>query len=264
MIRSRAAGAGGSARRLPAAPSRARSATTSAKRRTHQQEPSASAIDRIEALGLVPVVEIDDPAQAVPLAMALRAAGLLCAEITFRTAAAGEAMRAIRDACPEILLGAGTVLTTEQVDAALTAGASFLVAPGFNPAVVDHALEVGATILPGVCTPSEIEAVMARGLLALKFFPAEAAGGVAFLKAVAPPYPSARFVPTGGINPSNLPDYLVLPNVAACGGSWMVRRQLIAAGDFGAIQRLAAEALAVVAMVRSKAVTTPASRASTD
>lgn len=205
---------------------------------------------QVGELGLVPVVEIGDADLAVPLGRALLAAGLPCAEITFRTSAGAAAIRALRQACPELLVGAGTILTIEQADAAIAAGAQFLVAPGFNPAVVDHARAQGAIFVPGVCTPTEIEMALGRGIDVLKLFPAEVAGGVAFLKAVAPVYPGVRFMPTGGIGPANLADYLALPQVLACGGSWMVKKDLIAAGDFGSIERLAAEAVRLARSAR--------------
>lgn len=207
-------------------------------------------LDRLGDLGIVPVVEIPTADRAVPLGRALLAAGLPCAEITFRTAAAADAIRALRDECPDLLVGAGTILATEQVDAAVTAGAGFLVAPGFNPRVVDHARDRDVPMVPGVCTPSEIEQALGEGIETLKFFPAEVAGGVAFLKAIAPVYRAARFIPTGGIGPSNLADYLALPHVLACGGSWMVKKELLAAGDFAAIERLSAEAVRLAYSIR--------------
>lgn len=207
-------------------------------------------LDRLGDRGLVPVVEIPSVDRAVPLGRALLAAGLPCAEITFRTAAAADAIRVLRDACPDLLVGAGTILSTEQADAALAAGAAFLVAPGFNPRVVEHARELDVPMVPGVCTPSEIERALASGIETLKFFPAEVAGGVAFLEAIAPVYQAARFLPTGGIGPSDLADYLALPNVLACGGSWMVKKDLIAAGDFATIERLTAEAVQLARSVR--------------
>jgi 2-dehydro-3-deoxyphosphogluconate aldolase/(4S)-4-hydroxy-2-oxoglutarate aldolase len=207
-------------------------------------------LPRLGDLGIVPVVEIPSVDRAVPLGRALLAAGLPCAEITFRTAAAADAIRALRDACPDLIVGAGTILTVDQADAAVAAGATFLVAPGFNPRVVDHARGRDVPMVPGVCTPSEIEGALASHVEFMKFFPAEVAGGVAFLKAVAPVYPTVRFVPTGGIGPSNLADYLVLPNVLACGGSWMVKKDLIAAGDFVGIERLATEAVRLARSVR--------------
>jgi 2-dehydro-3-deoxyphosphogluconate aldolase / (4S)-4-hydroxy-2-oxoglutarate aldolase len=209
-----------------------------------------TALAQVGELGIVPVVEIVDADRAAPLGRALIAAGLPCAEITFRTSAAAEAIRALRRSCPELLVGAGTILTTEQADAAIDAGAQFLVAPGFNPVVVDYARGRGAVIVPGVCTPTEIEMALAHGIDTLKLFPAEIAGGVAFLKAVAPVYPGVRFLPTGGIGPANLTDYLALPQVLACGGSWMVKKALIVAGDFALIEQLSADAVRLARSVR--------------
>ncbi len=202
-------------------------------------------LERLGDMAIVPVVEITDVSRAVPLAEALVAAGLPCAEITFRTAAAADAIRAIREGCPDLLVGAGTVLSVEQAEAAVRAGAAFLVAPGSNPEVMAAARRLGRPMVPGVCTPSEIERALADGLDVLKFFPAEVCGGIPFLKAVAPVYPTVRFVPTGGVGPANLAAYLALPQVLACGGSWMVRRELIASGDFEAITRLTSEAIAI-------------------
>ena len=214
-------------------------------------------LPRLGDLGIVPVVEIPSVDRAVPLGRALLAAGLPCAEITFRTAAAADAISALRDACPNLLVGAGTILTVDQADAAVAAGASFLVAPGFNPRVVDHARGRDVPMVPGVCTPSEIEGALASHVEFMKFFPAEVAGGVAFLKAIAAVYPTVRFVPTGGIGPLNLADYLALPNVLACGGSWMVKKDLIASGDFAAIERLATEAVRLARSVRPGPAGTP-------
>jgi 2-dehydro-3-deoxyphosphogluconate aldolase/(4S)-4-hydroxy-2-oxoglutarate aldolase len=209
-----------------------------------------SILERLGELAIVPVVEIGDVGHALPLGEALVAAGLPCAEITFRTPAAARAIRALRAGCPDLLVGAGTVLTVQQAEDAADAGAAFMVAPGSNPEVIAAARRLGTLMVPGVCTPSEIERALAAGLDVLKFFPAEASGGVAFLKAVAPVYPTVRYVPTGGIGPANLPAYLALPQVLACGGSWMVRRELIMAGDFEAIRRSAAEAVALVRATR--------------
>jgi 2-dehydro-3-deoxyphosphogluconate aldolase/(4S)-4-hydroxy-2-oxoglutarate aldolase len=210
-------------------------------------------LDQLGGIGVVPVVEISDAAKAGALGRALAAGGLACAEITFRTPAAAAAIRAIRDECPDVLVGAGTVLTVEQADQAIAAGARFLVAPGLNPTVVRHVLDRGLPMLPGACTPTEIEAATALGIGTVKFFPAEAAGGVAYLRAVCAPYRSVRFVPTGGIGPANLGSYLALPQVLACGGSWMVPRDTLDAGDFEAITRLAAEAVALVRTARPTA-----------
>jgi len=202
---------------------------------------------------VVPVVAIPRADDAVPLARTLVEAGLPCAEITFRTDAAAAAIAAIAAAVPELRVGAGTVLSVTQAEAAIRAGASFIVAPGFDPAVVDVALEHGVPVVPGVCTPTEVTLALSRGLSILKLFPAEAAGGVAYLKALAAPFGAARFVPTGGIGPGNLASYLALRQVVACGGSWMVTRDLIAAGDFDAIGGLAAEARRLACAARPDA-----------
>ena len=210
-------------------------------------------VDQIGHLGLVPVIEITNAASAVPLGQALLAAGLPCAEITFRTPAAAAAIDILRRECPGLLAGAGTVLTPAQVDAAADAGAAFIVAPGFNPATLERARARGLPMIPGVCTPTEIEQALSHGVDVLKFFPAEASGGVAFLKVVSAPYKNVRFIPTGGISASNLASYLVLPQVLACGGSWMVSKELLAGGYFESISRLTSEAVTVVATARLQA-----------
>lgn len=207
--------------------------------------PAEDVQDRIRAARLLPVVVVDEAAQAVPLARALVAGGLPVAEVTFRTAAAAEAIRMISAEVPGILLGAGTVLSVDQVMAAKAAGASFLVTPGFNPAVVEAALAEGLPIVPGINNPTGVEQAMSYGLTAVKFFPAEPTGGVPFLKALTGPYGGMRFVPTGGIGPKNLASYLALPAVLACGGSWMVEPSLIRAGRFDEIASLTAEAVAL-------------------
>jgi 2-dehydro-3-deoxyphosphogluconate aldolase/(4S)-4-hydroxy-2-oxoglutarate aldolase len=207
-------------------------------------------LQRIGQIGIVPVVAIEDAAKAVALGVALLAGGLPVAEITFRTAAAAAAIRAISDACPDVLVGAGTVLTVTQAEQAAAAGAKFIVTPGFDTAVVEWCLAHNMPITPGVMTPTDINQALAKGLSTLKFFPAEAAGGVKTLKAIAAPYGGVKFVPTGGISAANLADYLRLTAVHACGGSWMVEKSLIAAGDFGAITRLSQEAIAIVRAVR--------------
>jgi 2-dehydro-3-deoxyphosphogluconate aldolase/(4S)-4-hydroxy-2-oxoglutarate aldolase len=210
-------------------------------------------VDQIGRLGLVPVVEIPDAALAGPLGQALLAGGLPCAEITFRTSSAAAAIAVLRRECPDLLVGAGTVLTPAQVDAAADAGATFIVAPGFNPATLERARARGLPMIPGVCTPTEIEQALSHGVDVLKFFPAEAAGGVAFLRAVSAPYKNVRFIPTGGVSASNLASYLALPQVLACGGSWMVSQGLLLRGDFEAIRRLTSEAVAVAAAARIQA-----------
>lgn len=199
----------------------------------------------LRALRVVPVITIERAADAAPLGRALTEAGLPVAEVTFRSAAAADAIAVLRQECPDLLVGAGTVLTTDQLDAAMAAGARFAVAPGFNPAVVDRALELGFPIVPGVNSPSQIEQGLSRGLRLLKFFPAEPSGGLAFLAAVAPVYAQVSFMPTGGINRSNLPAYLDRPYVAACGGSWIASADDITAGRFDEIRTRAREAVAL-------------------
>ena len=199
--------------------------------------------EQLAAVRLVPVIVINDVSKAVPLAKALYDGGLPCAEITFRTAQAADAIRAIADELPDMLLGAGTVLTTAQVDKALASGAKYIVAPGLNPEVVKYCQSKNVPMLPGVCTPSEVEQGLALGLSALKFFPAEAAGGVNMLKSLSGPYGGVKFMPTGGITQKNLNEYLSIKSVFACGGSWMVKDDLIAAGDFAQITRLTREAV---------------------
>jgi 2-dehydro-3-deoxyphosphogluconate aldolase / (4S)-4-hydroxy-2-oxoglutarate aldolase len=203
------------------------------------------AIDLLRCLvpvRVVPVVEIGEVRHAIPLAFALANGGLTCVEITLRTAAAAEAITAIATEAPDILVGVGTVRTVEQADVAVAAGAQFLVAPGLSPAVAARAYAQDVPLLPGVCTPTEIEQDADLGLRLLKFFPAEAAGGVAYLKALGGPFRDVRFVPTGGIGPGNLAAYLELPLVAACGGSWIAPPSLVEAGDFAAVTWLAAAA----------------------
>ena len=204
----------------------------------------------IAALRVIPVVEIPRVDDAVPLARALVDAGLPCAEITFRTPSAAQAIEAIATSVPDIRVGAGTVVTVAQAEAALAAGAGFIVAPGFDPAVVDFALEHGVPIVPGVCTPTEVGMGLSRGLSVLKLFPAEASGGVAYLKALSAPFGGVRFVPTGGIGPDNLASYLAVQQVIACGGSWMVKKALIAAGEFDTIRTLAAQAREIACAAR--------------
>ena len=202
--------------------------------------------EKLEKFGVIPVIALDDPDDALPLAAALTDGGLPCAEVTFRTAAAEESIRRIAAAYPDMLVGAGTVLTTQQVDRAVAAGAKFIVSPGLNPNVVRHCLEKGVPAAPGCCTPSEIEQAIELGLSVVKFFPAEAMGGLKTIKALAAPYTGLRFMPTGGINASNLRIYLEYPRVLACGGSWMVSKELIRAHDFAQITELVRQAAAIV------------------
>lgn len=201
-------------------------------------------IRTIEDGRLVPVIVVDDPAAARPLGDALVAGGLRCAEVTFRTAAAGAALAAMAED-PRLLVGAGTVVRPEQVDRAVAAGARFIVSPGFSPTVVRHCQQVGVPVVPGVATASDIQAAGEQGLDVLKLFPAEPLGGLAMLKALAAPFPGVRFVPTGGITAAQLGDYLAHPSVAAVGGSWMVAPKLIAAGAWEEITRLTADAVAI-------------------
>ncbi len=203
-------------------------------------------IERIKQIGIIPVVSISSLEYALPLAEALLAGGLPCAEITFRTAAAAEAITQIKQRFPEILLGAGTVLSPAQAQIALDAGAEFLVSPGTNPAVVDFCIANNLTIFPGICTPTEIEMNLAKGLSVMKFFPAEPAGGVKFLQAICAPYKDVRFIPTGGIDTKTIGDYLALPQVVACGGSWMVKPELMKDNNFAEIKRLSAEAVKLI------------------
>ena len=203
-------------------------------------------IERIKQIGIIPVVSLPGLEHALPLAEALLAGGLPCAEITFRTAAAAAAITQIKQRFPEILLGAGTVLSTAQAQIALDAGAEFLVSPGTNPAVVDFCIANSMTIFPGVCTPTEIEMNLAKGRSVMKFFPAEPAGGIKFLKAICAPYKGVRFIPTGGIDTKNIGDYLALPQVVACGGSWMVKPELMKDNNFAEIKRLSAEAVKLI------------------
>ena len=179
------------------------------------------------SIGLIPVIKIENADDAVPLAKALIDGGLPAAEITFRTACAAEAIANITKAYPEMLVGAGTVLTTEQVDAAIAAGSKFLVSPGLNPKVTAYALSKGVPMLPGCSNPSDVEAALELGLSTVKFFPAEAAGGLKMLKAMAAPYGSLTFMPTGGINADNLLEYLKFNKIIACGGSFMVNDELV-------------------------------------
>ena len=207
-------------------------------------------IQTIGTLALVPVVQIEHANDAVDLGKALLEGELPCAEITFRTDAAEEAIRSIAKNLPEIILGAGTVLTTAQAEKAIGAGAQFVVSPGFNPKVVDWCLEREVPVIPGVATPTEVEMALDKQLNILKFFPAQAMGGIETLKAISAPYGSVRFIPTGGINAHNVADYLKMPKVFACGGSWFVKDSLISAGDFKEITRLTKEAVSIVRQCR--------------
>lgn len=207
-------------------------------------------LEQLSKFGVVPVVVLNDAKDAEPLAKALCDGGLPCAEVTFRTAAAEESIRTMTEKYPEMLVGAGTVLTTEQVDRAVAAGAKFIVSPGFDPEIVDYCLEKEILVLPGCVTPSEVAQGVKRGLKILKFFPAEQYGGVATIKAMAAAYVGIQFMPTGGINPKNVKDYLACDKIFACGGSWMVKGDMIEAGEFDKIEALTKEAVAIIKEVR--------------
>jgi 2-dehydro-3-deoxyphosphogluconate aldolase / (4S)-4-hydroxy-2-oxoglutarate aldolase len=207
-------------------------------------------LENLGRLGLMPIIKIDRAEDAAPLGRALLAGGLPCAEVTFRTAAAEEAIRNLGRALPELLLGAGTVVTTGQAERAVRAGARFIVSPGYSPAVVDWCLAHEITPIPGVATPTDVMQAMEKGLSVLKFFPAEAFGGIATLTALAGPFSGIQFLPTGGVNAGNLAAYLRLPSVLACGGTWIAENRLISRGHFPEITRLADEACAIVKAVR--------------
>ncbi len=200
-------------------------------------------IKQIGLIGIVPVIALDRVEDAEPLAGALIEGGLPCAEVTFRTAAAEESIKIMSKKFPELLVGAGTVLTTQQVDRAVAAGAKFIVSPGLNPAVVAHCQEVGIPVVPGCATPSDIETALTFGLDVVKFFPAEPSGGVAMIKALAGPYVNVRFMPTGGVNAKNITSYLDYEKIVACGGTWMIDKAMIKSGDFAGIARLTREAV---------------------
>ena len=198
--------------------------------------------------GVIPVIVIDDVGKAVPLAKALVKGGLPVIEVTFRTAAAAAAIEAMRREVPEAIVGAGTLIAVEQVRAAKAAGAAFGVAPGFDPAVVGEAGRVQLPFCPGVATASELSQALGMGCRLVKFFPAEAAGGVKMIKNLlgAFRFTGVRFMPTGGVNPQNLGDYLAVPEIACCGGTWVAPKAMLEAGDFDGVARLAAEAAALV------------------
>ena len=209
-------------------------------------------LEEISKIGILPVVVLEDTKDAKPLAKALCAGGLPCAEVTFRTAAAKECISIMRKEFPEMLVGAGTVLTVEQVDRAVNAGAKFIVSPGFDPEIVDYCLEKNIPIYPGCITPSEIAQAVKRGLEVVKFFPAEQFGGVSTIKALAAPYVGVKFMPTGGVNAKNLENYLSCDKIVACGGSWMVKGDLVKEGKFDEIKSLVEEAVELVAQIRGK------------
>ena len=207
--------------------------------------------ERFYDYAVVPVVVLNDADDAIPLADALIKGGLPCAEVTFRTDAAEESIRRIFESFPDMLVGAGTVLTTEQVERAHKAGAKFIVSPGFDPEIIDCCISIGLPVLPGCITPSEIAQAVKRGLKVVKFFPAEQSGGVAMIKAMAAPYSMVKFMPTGGISTKNLADYLSCDKILCCGGSWMVKEDLIKSGSFDKITDMTKEATALARSIRS-------------
>ena len=208
--------------------------------------------EQIQNLAVVPVVVLEDTEDALPLAKALCEGGLPCAEVTFRTDAAEESIKIMTEAFPDMLVGAGTVLTAEQVDQAVKAGAKFIVSPGFDPEIVDYCISKDIPVFPGCITPSEVAQAVKRGLKVIKFFPAEQFGGIAAIKALAAPYTDIKFMPTGGINPKNLENYLSNDKIIACGGSWMVKGNLIKEGRFDEIRILTAEAVKLASGIRGQ------------
>lgn len=208
-------------------------------------------LEELGGYGIVPVVVLNRVEDAKPLANALCEGGLKCAEVTFRTDAAEESIRVMTTEFPDMLVGAGTVLTIEQVDRAVAAGAKFIVSPGFDPEIVDYCIEKDIPVVPGCITPSEVAQGVKRGLEVVKFFPAEQAGGLAMLKAMAAPYTTMKFMPTGGISAKNLSEYLSFKKIIACGGSWMVKADLVDAGDYDRIIELTKEAVELVKAARA-------------
>lgn len=207
------------------------------------KEKTDALVDELENVGIVPVIKLDNVDDAENLAKALVDGGINCAEVTFRAKGADEVIRRMVKAYPDMLVGAGTVLTVEQADAAIKAGAKFLVAPGLNPKVVKHCLDKGVPFAPGLSSASEIEQAMELGLDFAKFFPAEQAGGLAYIKAISAPYSSMRFMPTGGVTADNLNTYLSFKKVVCCGGSWIVPPALVNAGDWQGVTKLCREAI---------------------
>ena len=207
-------------------------------------------LKQIEKIGIVPVVVLNDAKDAEPLAKALCEGGLPCAEVTFRTDAAEESIRIMSEKFPDMLVGAGTVLTTDQVDRAVAAGAKFIVSPGTNPRIVKYCVERNIPITPGTANPSDVEQALENGLDVVKFFPAEPLGGLKLIKAMAAPYVGVKFMPTGGINANNVREYLAYDRILACGGSWMVSSDMVKAGDFAKITELTREAANIVKEIR--------------
>lgn len=209
-----------------------------------------SMAEQFQEMAVVPVVVLNDAKDALPLAEALVEGGLPCAEVTFRTDAAEESIRLMAEKYPDMLVGAGTVLTIDQVNRAVGAGAKFIVSPGFDPEIVDYCIEKEIPVFPGCITPSEVAQAVKRGLKVVKFFPAEQFGGVATIKALAAPYTMVKFMPTGGVSTKNLKDYLGCDKILCCGGSWMVKGDMIKAGEFDKIKEMTKEAVALAKEIR--------------
>jgi len=209
-------------------------------------------IKRLELTGIVPVIVLNDPELAVPLGRALLAGGVDCAEVTFRTQSAAEVIKRLTDNLPELLVGAGTVLNAAQVDSAVNAGAKFIVSPGLNPNTVTYCQSLNVTIIPGCVTPSDIERAIDLGLNKVKFFPAEASGGLSYIKAVSAPYAGVKFMPTGGISLNNLGDYIGCKAIFACGGSYMVSSKLIENREWTEISELCLKSVEIIKTVRSQ------------
>ncbi len=207
-------------------------------------------LKQMSDFGIIPVVVLNDTKDAEPLGKALVDGGIPCAEVTFRTEAAEESIRIMAEKFPEMLVGAGTILTTEQVDRAVAAGAKFIVSPGLNPKVVQYCIDKNIPVTPGIITPGEMEQAIELGLEVVKFFPAESFGGLKTIKSMAAPYNKMKFMPTGGINPENVKEYLKFDKIIACGGSWMVAGNLIKEGKFDEITKLVAEAAEIVKEIR--------------
>ena len=207
-------------------------------------------LKKMGSIGIVPVVVLNKTEDAAPLAQSLMKGGLPCAEVTFRTQAVEESIRTIAKAFPDMLVGAGTVLSVDQVKRAVDSGAKFIVSPGLNPKVVEYCLKKNYPVTPGIMTPTELEVALGYGLDVVKFFPAENAGGLKMIKAMSAPYTMMKFMPTGGINATNVRDYLACDKILACGGSWMVKGDLITSGNFSEIEKLTSEAAQIVKEIR--------------
>lgn len=209
---------------------------------------------KIHDIGIVPVIALDRKEDAAPLAKALCNGGLPVAEVTYRTAAAHDAMIEMKKACPNMIIGAGTVLNREQVDSAIDAGAEFIVSPGTNPDTIKYCQERGIPILPGTANAADLEVAYAYGLDVVKFFPAEPLGGLKMIKALSAPYNKLKFMPTGGIKEANVNEYLNDPVILACGGTWMIDKKAIEAGDFAKIESLTRAAVKTMLNIRIKHV----------